>query len=140
MNFIFNLIPRKYLIRISIFLRPILKIYFKGPSFPATKKGMTLHACLAQWKSTRFVIERSSVQSRECAFNPGRQCASRRREQSTPRPPSNHHPHQISSKLTKNPKKIVYEHQEETTKRLEMFFCVLIAKFVSRIDVNTLSM
>ena len=33
MNFILNLIPRKYLIRISIFLRPILKIYFKGSKY-----------------------------------------------------------------------------------------------------------
>ena len=33
MNFILNLIPRKYLIRISIFLRPILKIYYKGSKF-----------------------------------------------------------------------------------------------------------
>ena len=33
MNFILNLIPRKYLIRISIFLRPLLKIYYKGSKF-----------------------------------------------------------------------------------------------------------
>ena len=33
MNFILNLIPRKYLIRISIFLRPLLKIYFKGSKY-----------------------------------------------------------------------------------------------------------
>ena len=33
MSFILNLIPRKYLIRISIFLRPILKIYFKGSKY-----------------------------------------------------------------------------------------------------------
>ena len=33
MNFILNLIPRKYLIRISIFLRPVLKIYFKGSKY-----------------------------------------------------------------------------------------------------------
>lgn len=33
MNFILNLIPRKYLIRISIFFRPILKIYFKGSKY-----------------------------------------------------------------------------------------------------------
>ena len=33
MNFILNLIPRRYLIRISIFLRPILKIYFKGSKY-----------------------------------------------------------------------------------------------------------
>ena len=33
MSFILNLIPRKYLIRISIFLRTILKIYFKGSKY-----------------------------------------------------------------------------------------------------------
>ena len=33
MKFILNLIPRKYLIRISIFLRPLLKIYYKGSKF-----------------------------------------------------------------------------------------------------------
>ena len=33
MNFILNLIPRRYLIRISIFLRPVLKIYFKGSKY-----------------------------------------------------------------------------------------------------------
>lgn len=33
MNFILNLIPRKHLIRISILLRPLLKIYFKGSKF-----------------------------------------------------------------------------------------------------------
>ena len=33
MNFILNIIPRKYLIRISIFLRPLLKIYYKGSKF-----------------------------------------------------------------------------------------------------------
>ena len=33
MNFILNLIPRKHLIGISIFLRPLLRIYFKGSKF-----------------------------------------------------------------------------------------------------------
>ncbi|MAS29546.1 MAG: SAM-dependent methyltransferase [Flavobacteriaceae bacterium] len=33
MNFILNLIPRKHLIRISILLRPLLKVYFKGSKF-----------------------------------------------------------------------------------------------------------
>jgi len=33
MNFILNLISRKHLIRISIILRPLLKIYFKGSKF-----------------------------------------------------------------------------------------------------------